>query len=750
MSDADGSLSDSSRSSRSSRSSPTASGTDSSVALSLPESFEQSDPLVAGPGAGLGAGAPGAHAAARAAQLEGEVAHLRRARRLLEDALHEERASNARTVQRVKEAQQVQLRAAREERDALERARAHLEKQLALRREDLAGLAVSDVLAEELQRVPESDLTLKEWVQLRVHRATRPAREAQESLRRQLQDTREQLAGASAAAEEHQREAARARRLAAAREEGLEVELAAERDRCRLASAQLKAARREVSSLSDKGARFDGVARRAEELEREAEGLRRLSAEQQSTLAEVHGSAKALTERSHGLEQRAEALALDKAYLERRLSDEKGRADRGEAQLAASLDALRSAERRRSEAVEELVEVQRSCQAAYDERLQQETARLRGEAEAAARGARQSVREGFEREVAALREAAADLASDRDHWRRRAEELGAALDRERVSLGAQAAESAARATEAEGRAKMRAFEAAQLGARLESEEAGRRRCEAEGDVLRKKLAVHEQQFAQMEATSAAELHALREALARERARSRRYEDLEAEVDSAIVASAAKEDAEGALCAIAALPTAPQARVRQAVGLAQRLLAREAALAAAEDALQAERRGAAEARRKAEALEAALSQVAQPQRLVVEALRRSEEEKRALGERCEALRLEVERGDAQRDNLQEELRVLRGDLEALLAQREQLEQMRSALQDLRASGAAFREEGSAPRSPLLPHSPLSPASPLSPLSRSAAPLSPATSTSHARVVAVGQSVHNLMTRHSTDA
>jgi len=105
--------------------------------------------------------------------------------------------------------------------EALERDRelTLMQQRLGDRKENFRDFAISDSLFKELENLPESQLTLKEFVCVTAHRSLRRYKEELSTSRKKVDEVQEILNTATDANEKSLREAQRARKVAEGREE---------------------------------------------------------------------------------------------------------------------------------------------------------------------------------------------------------------------------------------------------------------------------------------------------------------------------------------------------------------------------------------------------------------------------------------------------------------------------------------------------------------------------------------------------
>jgi trimeric autotransporter adhesin len=299
---------------------------------------------------------------------------------------------------------------------------------------------------------------------------------------------------------------------------------------------------------------------------------------------------------------------------------------------------------------EQLTVTRDSSRADFEAKLSAEVTRLRETTARDAAAARCEGREAFERENRTLRETRAEAVAALEVARTELRELAREHEVLVLSHGAAAAAAAEAAADARGALRLKAFELSQLGAAHEARSGALRQAELRCELLSSQVEAHREQFAALEAASAAEARQLQAALTAEQDKAAAYEALELDLDSAVVRAAAAEEeaasgssaagtsgtmiaagssgsssSAAAELAVGAVPTAPRRRVRQAVQLARRLLCAEGELQQCRRELAASEQRAAAAASAAAAAESLLQDAQQPTRYMVDAVRDREAE-----------------------------------------------------------------------------------------------------------------------------
>ena len=171
---------------------------------------------------------------------------------------------------------------ARQGTDALERDRelTLMQQRLSDRKENFRDLAISDSLFQELDSLPESQLTLKEFVCVSVYRTTHRYKDEVAKSRAKSKELADQLNSTTDVAETNLREAMRARKLAEGREESLRLDLTASEDRLKEVEGKVRDFQRTVADLRERGRKYDEVLARAKTAEKKYDDLRKLAEDQ--------------------------------------------------------------------------------------------------------------------------------------------------------------------------------------------------------------------------------------------------------------------------------------------------------------------------------------------------------------------------------------------------------------------------------------------------------------------------------------
>eukprot|EP00904_Undaria_pinnatifida_P004070 jgi/Undpi1/13664/HiC_scaffold_9.g03318.m1 len=682
--------------------------------------------LAAGQTVGLLEGLPGEAVKARVLQLEEEMAHLERCRGGLEGELRSEKTRHETQVQDLEKRWLEQIAGLKKGEELLETERDKLEARLRDKREMYKDLAISDALARELRRVPEEEQTTKEYVSLKAYDLVASSKGELERTRRELEKTQEQLLATTEAAELQRREDVRARRLATAREEGLKVDLEALKDRAEDMSGRAREAQRLADENRDKARRFDEVEALLNATRLELDAARTLSKSQAEALVDVAASEKAAARDSQDATQRSAMLELDKTYLHRELTEAQGRADRLGRECEAGTERLRELERAKETLAAELLSVRERTRSEHEERLEAEVGRLREQSAKELADIRISGREVFERENGALRESRQDALQECLRLRSELSELQRAHEDLVMAVAKSDAAHETATGEVRSELRLKSFELSQLGVAHAEKCSCLRQAELELEMLREQVTVHRGEFAELEASTSRKISELQLLLTGERDKVRAFEDLELEVDGAVMrtgreillaedngqairhndqsrgggeggdpksagvasgvdaastgggvlGSSVGVSAGGGSAAAAAvvagvevIPIAPHRRLRQAVLLAHKLLKKEGELEASQRELAELQQRAKVLETRASKAEGLLESVEQPTKYMVDSIRSKDVEidalrsaQRRLLAKTEGLERECREAAEEKVSLEDSLKLLAGSAE----------------------------------------------------------------------------------------
>ncbi|CAM9834753.1 unnamed protein product, partial [Chrysoparadoxa australica] len=520
-----------------------------------------------------------------------------------------------------------------------------LQARLDDRKDLFRSLEMSEGMAQELRRQPESDLTLKDYVLLKAHEMVDGVKKQLERVRLELERTQEQLRASTESSEMQLREGARARRLQVAREEGLEVEVGG-------LQSQLTQA-------------FDEVESRAAVAERQLEECRQAAQDQATVLEQLAESEKSCQKHAAEQEQRASMLDLDKQYLLRQLSATEAQRDKLEREVREKSQGLAEMGTTHMQMTHELSTLREQKKTEYEDKLLKEVEVLRAQSEQRLQEVTERAQGMYDRENQVLRDAKSEASSEAARLRSELSDLSRTHQDVILRMSKLEGAHEAALSELRSEARLKGFEAGQLGLAYEQQGSQLRERELELDMQREAISAHRVEFTRLSAAAASEVSELKLLLEAERSKVKLFEEMELELDTAIVRVGADTKA------LDRMPTAPQRRVRHAIQLAQKLLEKERKLEETQAALTKAEASIAKLEQEGAELKQHLEDVDQPTRYMVEKLRDRDRELSVLKSEKVSVSAALE-----------EQQELRAELQRVLHRREDLEATRQALLQVR--------------------------------------------------------------------
>ncbi|KAF0688167.1 Aste57867_20200 [Aphanomyces stellatus] len=533
---------------------------------------------------------------------------------------------------------------------------AALERRLKAEKTHFSDLRVSDALAQEFQRQDREALTLVEYIHMRVYELIQPHAAAADRAAKDLEKLKATHAETATARDELEHALREAKRQA---------------DRAALECKASELARREAEKQV-------GVLEAALQERTDSHMRSAADAKWEDRIAAVEMDLKRALVARDGLELEKEALAqqvqlltTDKAYLvqEKDASMEKVH------KLASQLDDVVANARRlelsRETFVEQVAQAREESRVLFEHRMQVELTKLQDASRKEMDVIRESGKQMYERENRLLRDARTDSVAHIDHLQNKLAALQHAYEDKVLELTRMDAKWATDVAELRNDVKMKHFELAQLGRNYEEKATMLHQAHLESEMLKQKVEVHKTEFAKLEASTTNRMAQLELALAFERDRLKSYDQLEVDMDNAILQSGAMTDEASATFAM--IPTAPKRRFQQSVALAQKVVQYEQQMQTLQKQLDVLIQEKEQLSVELTTARHQVSHMHQPQQYLVDKLRFRDNEVQAL--------------QSQLDQVQEayarQQRETQDQLQAKLGLQNQLQQLVNRRQDLDA-------------------------------------------------------------------
>lgn len=530
-----------------------------------------------------------------------------------------------------------------------------LQSQLRDARSALSHLQLTDASYQELLRVPEEQLVLADVAKLRVYEHTK-------ALKGELERARSAALSAQEAAARSEQECARLRRenarvLAAAAERDSEAEAAAQALQSRLerVSAELEAAVVSREVLGAKGAMYDELAKRTEQLEEENQRLRGAELALPVLERQVEEARAAAAAREHS----AQLLAMDKAYLSKEVELLTDQVRRCEASAEAREVKLREVKAARARLHAQLAASSAAVRQQEAERLHVEVEKLRAMAAHDLERVRREAADAHDRETRLLRESRDTAAAECSRLLAEVRDVQRAHDELSATHHSAVNRLELRVTELSGELRLRDMDLARTQAQCDEQAAALRQAGAQLELSGEKVRVLTESVYELEA------------------QLRRAERVGAAGGGAAGATLllepdtpGREDLAGVTLdeALAALRRKSSA----AAALSARVADAERQLAVLQRDNQELNTRCAHAQKELEAARARVARVSQPHAYLSQLVERAEAQAAAATAAAEQLRAELADKQNQIDELASERDQVKQDLQDVLGGREGLE------------------------------------------------------------------------------
>ncbi len=491
-----------------------------------------------------GSNTAGPAVTAKLARLEQDLARISHEKELLTSDLVRERRKYREDVAQLRRRNRDEFGQVRTKQAEIEAELPVLRTRLAQSKDALRDLECSAQLFAELDKLSESQLSVREFVLVQVHRMLSKEKEKAEACRREAESLRTELARSTADSER----TAMALRHRASAAEDREALLTQEVERMDAARAELSrrlaAASESASELRSKGVGYDSLAARAAALEREIESTKHRADLLQGSVDALSAERDSATARTLELQQRCEILTVDKAYLAREGESATTRSTRLEETIERLRDEKRDLVNAKQQFQEELLQEKEKARVGYEDRLSGEITRLQQQSATELARIRDANAQVHAQEVAALREQAEAAREQANASTSELRELRQAYDELRVGSTRDRSELEAQLAEMRSRVKIQTYEVGRTNLAIEEQRIALDEAKQANAKHEQRFSVLREEFLKLEggmARSKVEYEAM---LAAEREKVLGYEALEMELDSAVMVHAVGEQGGG--------------------------------------------------------------------------------------------------------------------------------------------------------------------------------------------------------------
>lgn len=387
-----------------------------------------------------------------------------------------------------------------------------MQKLLTHEKDLFKDLYISRATYDELIIRPEDELSLKEFVCLRVEELVYVHRMTGEKNALELEKAMHALDGANGTVHMQAAEISRLNTQVRLMSESHGREMLTMTEQRRRLEDQLHRLSEDNNRMFEAASKLESLSAEAEECREEVKGLRVALRDQAQAVLQTQESETQLRQQVADLQRQLDMRRLDLDYLHSQLRDSRRQADeRSRAAEAGEAKAL-VLESKVSELSERLVSIQLSSSSDTQFRLDKELERIKSEMRAEAQVALEAQREISDREMRGLKELRMALEQDLENTRRRADRLAEDLLRVTAESTLKIVDRDREVSDLRAEVKLRSFEITAVRATLEERSACVREQELELQFLRDQQAAYKTAFSRLESEYEEEKHALQRAL----------------------------------------------------------------------------------------------------------------------------------------------------------------------------------------------------------------------------------------------
>lgn len=541
---------------------------------------------------------------------------------------------------------------------------------------------VSESVYLRLKDLPEKELPPSEWIMVNVWEMIFPYKKDLEYHKREVGKLREEVKVLNDKQHSLLNELEHYSRLLSSKDDD-EKRHALNYDNNRKSmELEIDKLREEVELLREKGARYDELLRDYQFTKQEKELIEEKMGFYDKQAANTAAPGRLSQEEAQ--RRKTELLAQDKEYLtkeniqliekNRRLED---RLDRLEAELL-------SEKNRSQEYLQQLLNLKTDSVSGYEQRIYREISELKEKHHHELEMAKNNLVDIYEKQLRFLKEALEEKELKLEATARSLRDKSKDHDQLMIDTRDFQRKFDADLAETRIQLKIRTEELDRIGNVYQETLGNLNAHKLENEMLREKLNVVKGEYYKSEANAKEDMSSLRAQVAVLREQLANYELIEREIDEAVVALARPTpNSDSALLAhtLSSVPTASKRRMQQALGLAQRLTAKQREHEETQELLRRREEELEQATGELKVARSMLDKANQPYSYLVGNI--EEKEKEVL-----LLRAENKKADQAYQNLKEEYRELKRqleeaekDVERLLVKREHIQNIQNVLVEL---------------------------------------------------------------------
>ncbi|XP_033743341.1 progesterone-induced-blocking factor 1-like [Pecten maximus] len=619
----------------------------------------------------------------------------------LHDALHEKQILTARLesqlsiqeqdARRRQELIKSELEDVRQRQKHLESTNERLQEKAGNVRRTLKDLDVSEDKYYELRSQSEEDVSLRDFVAMRLYEAVRPLSTEIDQLRLRNKTLEEETNAYSKDV----------------------VELREKLDEERQSHGELRVKHQKISmEYADTKSQVKVDNYRVENYDRvkgDRDNMESDILDLQRQLSVLDGAHKSLQKERDDLysdctaaKQSLSLLKQDKEYLTKQVSDLSNRITFAEEKAQQSALNLEDAKRSREDMYEKYVSSRDQYKTEYENKLKDELEQIRTRTNAEIDRLRTSTREMYERENRNLREAREMAISERDRAQAAERETSTKYDQLLTEFRQLQMSGDSRLSELKNEVKLKGFEAERT--QMVHEQAVRNLTESQLDVekLQKKNEVLTKEYYSLQGGMDKRILELESEISDKQSKLIAYEKIEKELDDVVMQAAEVDDEQEAEKVLfsygygANMPSTAKRRLQQSVHLARRVLQLEKINTNLKKDVDREKSKIKQLAEELKSSNSLLDQAQQPYNYLIESIRQRDASLQKQKEYINSLEHDKEALEKEREDIVRTKNQMSLDLERLLNQKEEMSVMKQVVMNLSKHQSGTKKPSVVPR------------------------------------------------------
>lgn len=569
-----------------------------------------------------------------------------------------------------------ELDAVRSRQQQLEGANERLQEKAGDIRKSLRDLNMSEERFYHLRGLPEEELSLRDYVAMRLFEALKPVQTEVSQLRATNKSLEDEVAGLSRDLLETQK------RLEEERQAHGEVRVHYNKLNTEFAETASK-----VKSDNYKVENYDKVKLERDTFESDQMEATRQLMTLEASYANLRKERDELNRDYSSAKQTIALLKQDKDFLTRQHTEALHKAEHAEEKLQQAYRQVEDAKLAREEMYEKYVASRDQYKSEYENKLREELEQIRVRTNGEIDRLRTSTREMYERENRNLREARDIALSERDRAIAAEREMNTKYDQLMTEFHQSRSDRDSKESGLQNELKIKMFEAERT--QMIHAETVKNLGQAEMDIekLQKKAEVLTKEYYALQTSMEKRVVELESSLADKNAKLEAYEKLEQDLDSVVMQAAEvenEEDAEKVLFSYgygANVASTTKRRMQQSVHLARRVLQLEKTNTSLRKDLAEHKNKINSLVKEVENTNSLLDQSQQPYSYLIQSIKTRDGQIQQQGATIQVLEEDLRRVEKEKDEMAKTQNQMSLDLERLLNQKEEMAVMKQVVLSL---------------------------------------------------------------------